>query len=178
MIETAIRIASQFAPGLVRRLAGERAGDVAQQIVNMGRSVLGLPTASPEEVAQRLEEDAAKAHEFRMRAAELEVELEQAFLADRQSARDMRLELAKLGKTDWMMYGVAGVTVTGLVVTVLAIFFAPDLTERQTALLNVMGGGLLAGFMSIISYFFGSSRGSSNKTLLMSLGQPNERQGS
>lgn len=172
MIPVALRIASQFAPGLVRRLAGDRAGDVAESILSLGGVITGA--TDPEEIARRLEEDTAKAHEFRMKAAELDVELEKAYLEDRQDARDMRLKLAELGKTDWMMYIVGLIVVAGLVSVVLAIFFTPNLTDSQVNLLNVLGGGLLAGFMSVVSYFFGSSRGSAEKTRLMS-GTPTQR---
>jgi hypothetical protein len=59
--------------------------------------------------------------------------------------------------------------VIGLVVVVIAIFFVADLSAEQINLLNVLGGGLLAGFMSVVSFFFGSSRGSKEKTALLSV---------
>ena len=161
MIDIALRVASQFAPGLIRHLAGDRAGDIAQSILNLGRQVTGID--DPEEIQRMLQEDVTLAHDFRMRAVELELEEERAHLADRQGARDMRLELARLGRTDWMMYAVGLIVVLGLVAVVLAIFVTPDLSDEQLNLLNVLGGGLLAGFMAVVQYFFGSSRGSKNK---------------
>lgn len=170
MIDIALRIASQFAPGLVRRLAGDRAGDVAERILSLGGVITGA--TDPAEIERRLAEDAAKAHEFRMQAAELEVELEQAYLADRQDARDMRLKLAELGRTDWMMYAVGGVVIAGFVATVLAAFFA-DLTPEQRYMVFSLAG-LLGGMAGqVVSYFFGSSRGSAEKTRLMTGNAPN-----
>lgn len=165
MIDIALSLASRFAPGLVRRLAGDRAGDVASQIVGLARTVTGAH--APEDVERALAENAGLAHQFRMQAAQLELELEQAYLADRANARDMRLELAKMGKTDWMMYGVGGVVVLGFVVTVLTAFLVPDLSSEQRNLVFSLAG-LLGGMSSqVVSYFFGSSRGSSQKTAMM-----------
>lgn len=167
MIEIARRIAAQFAPGLVRRLAGERAGEVAEQILTLGGVLTGA--TDPEEIERRLQADIQKAHEFRMRAAELEVQLETAYLEDRADARDMRLKLAELGRTDWMMYAVGGVVIAGFVATVLAAFFA-DLTAEQRYMVFSLAG-LLGGMAGqVVSYFFGSSRGSAEKTRLMTTG--------
>ena len=178
MLDIAFRIASQFAPGLVRRLGGERAGDIAETLFGLGRQVLGNPSLTPEEIAQQLERDTEKAHEFRMLAAREDARLEQAYLEDRQDARNMRLELARMGKTDWMMYAVGVIVTLGLVAVTMTIFFVPELSERQAALLQVLSGGLLAGFMSVVGYFFGSSRGSKEKSTQMALlrGGNNERE--
>lgn len=174
MIDVALRIASQFAPGLVRRLAGERAGEVAEQILSLGRTITGVQ--SPEDVEAALARDTELSHEFRVQAANLEVELERAYLADRSDARDMRLELARMGKTDWMMYGVGGVVIVGFVVTVLSAFFA-DLDPEQRYLVFSLAG-LLGGMSSqVVSYFFGSSRGSAQKTAMMAASGPQPRSG-
>lgn len=165
MIDRAILgLASRFAPGLARRLGGERAGDVVERVLGIGQALTG--SRDPAEIEAALEADAAKAHEFRMQAAELDAELEQAYLADRQDARDMRLKLAELGRTDWMMYAVGGVVIAGFVATVLAAFFASLTPEQRYMVFSL--AGLLGGMAGqVVSYFFGSSRGSAEKTRLM-----------
>ncbi len=165
MIEFALALSQRFAPHLVRRLAGPKAGAVAEQVIGLARTVTGH--ASPSDIEQELAEDLAKAHAFREKAAELDAQLEEAFLADRQDARSMRLKLAGLGHTDWMMYAVGSIVVLGFVATVLAAFFA-ELSEQQRYLVFSLAG-LLGGMSSqVVSYFFGSSRGSAEKTRLMS----------
>lgn len=165
MLGIALQIASQFAPGLVRQLAGDKAGDVAEQIIGLGRTVTGVQ--SPDEIEAALVQNAAFAQEFRTQAANLEVDLEKAYLADRGDARDMRIELAKMGQTDWMMYAVGGVVVTGFVATVLFAFLNSDVSAEQRNLIFSLAG-LLGGMSTqVVSYFFGSSRGSSQKTAMM-----------
>jgi hypothetical protein len=168
MIDLALTLARRFAPHLVRRLAGPRAGDVAEQVLGLAQTITGA--TDPADVERRLAEDVEKAHAFRVKAADLDAELEQAYLADRQDARDMRLKLAALGQTDWMMCAVGAIVVLGFVATVLAAFFA-ELTEQQRYLVFSLAG-LLGGMSSqVVSYFFGSSRGSAEKTRLMSGGR-------
>ena len=165
MIDLAISLSRRFAPHLMRRLAGPRAAAVAEQVLGLAQTVTGA--SDPADIERRLAEDAEKAHAFRVRTADLDAELEQAYLADRQDARDMRLKLAALGQTDWMMCAVGAIVVLGFVATVLAAFFA-ELTEQQRYLVFSLAG-LLGGMSSqVVSYFFGSSRGSAEKTRLMS----------
>lgn len=173
MIGIATNIARRFAPHLVRRIAGDRAGEIAQQVFDLAGGVVG--STDPAEIERRLEQDTELAHEFRLQAAELDAEIEQAYLADRQDARDMRLKLAELGKTDWMMYLVGGVVVVGFVAVIVSVLFKPDITQEQKDILLWLGGTLSAGFMAIVGYFFGSSRGSAEKTRLMSGGPTNGR---
>jgi hypothetical protein len=154
-------------------LAGDRAGDVAQQILSLGGAITGA--SDPDEIERRLQADTEKAHEFRMQAASLEVELEKAYLADVGDARDMRLKLAEMGKTDWMMYGVGGVVIIGFVVTVWSAFFA-ELSPEQRYLVFSLAGLLGGMSQQVVSYFFGSSRGSAEKTRLMSGAGNGDRQ--
>lgn len=163
--DIALSLASRFAPGIVRRLAGDTAGDVAERLLSIGRSITGVQ--SPEEVERALAENVELEHEFRRQAAAIDLEMERAYLADRGDARDMRLELAKMGQTDWMMYGVGTVVVFGFVATVLTAFLVSDLTPEQRNLVFSLAGLLGAMSSQVVSYFFGSSRGSSQKTAMM-----------
>lgn len=167
--DIAITLARRFAPNLIGRLlgGGAAAESLGGRLVDAAMAVTGL--SDPAEAAAALENDPAAARAYRSQIAEQNHEYDMAALADVDAARQMRLELARQGKTDWMMYVVAVITVLGLVIVTCAVFFASDLTERQTSLLQVMGGGLLAGFIQVLNYFFGSSKGSSDKTRLMSL---------
>lgn len=165
MIDTAFKLAQRFAPAITRRLAGEKAGAVAEQIVSIGGLITGR--TDPAEIEAALEANSELAHAFRMQAAELDYNLELAYLEDTEKARAMRVRLAELGKTDWMMYGVGGIVVTGFVTVIISIIFMPELSGDQTNLLYSLAGTLGAAFMAVVGYFFGSSRGSAEKTRLM-----------
>jgi len=84
---------------------------------------------------------------------------------DRQSARSREVELAKAGGTDWMMY-VAGLVGLGLFVfIVVSVVFMPMLADNKL-LIHVLG--IIEGVCtSIFFYYFGSSKGSSDKNALI-----------
>jgi len=161
----ALTLASRFAPGIVRRLAGDGAGDIAERLLGIARTVTGAE--SPEQAVERLMANDEMRHEFELQAASLDVELEQAYLADRQNARSRELEMARLGKGDLMMDIIGVVTVLGFIATVLAAFFVPDMTSSQQNLIFALAGILGAGFTGIIGYYYGSSRGSAMKNDLL-----------
>lgn len=82
---------------------------------------------------------------------------------DRDSARQRERELLKLGKHDWFMYlvGVTGLGVFGFMIWALVYKNIPPGTKE----LFIHGLGIVEGLVvSIFSYYFGSSRGSSSKS--------------
>lgn len=170
-VSIGMALAAQFAPSLIRRLAGDNNSETAERIIGIGRALTGSTNDADIEAA--LVADPALAHQFRTQAAALDVELEKAYLADRGDARDMRLELAKMGKTDWMMYAVGGIVVVGFVITVWVAFNA-HLDENQRYLIFSLGGALSIMAQQVVSYFFGSSRGSKEKTAIMGMRGPSD----
>ena len=56
MIDIALSLASRFAPNLVRRLAGEKAGDVAERLLSLGRTITGVQSPDEIEAAKRIAE--------------------------------------------------------------------------------------------------------------------------
>lgn len=67
---------------------------------------------------------------------------------------------------DVYMYGLGAIIVLSLlVICVLLIFHAVPAESEQA--LNIALGALIAGAMSVITYFFGSSKGSADKTEMM-----------
>lgn len=165
-ISIGLGLASRFAPGLVRRFAGDKAGDVAESLLGIGRRVTGL--TDPDEVRMALEQNVAFQHEFQMQAAQLEVQLEQAYLADRQNARERDMAFLAAGKRNWRADILAVVVVLGLIANSVALLLIQDISAEALPLLNMIQGALIAGFMAVISFEFGSSRGSKEKTEALS----------
>jgi len=64
------------------------------------------------------------------------------------------------------MYSLAALIVFGIFILVGLLIFK-TMPEANKDLLILVIGNLMAAFISVISYFFGSSKGSSDKTELM-----------
>ena len=166
MVSIALNLARRFAPHLVRRLAGDKAGDVAERVLGIASDLTGA--SDPEEIQQRLDADPELAHAFRMKAAELDAEISVALLEDRQDARERQLRMAELGKSDRLMVIVGVIVVLGFVATVLSAFiFGDQMSDSQVNLVFALAGTLGAMSSQVVSYFYGSSRGSLEKTRMM-----------
>ena len=164
MIDVALRIASQFAPGLIGRLAGDKAENVARSVLSLGGLITGVDhTANPEAVAAALEADAEKAHQFRMQAAQIELELARL---DHQNTADARVRDAKraelgLGNTraDVLAYG----AMIGLVAILALILLVTPGDDFVTGVISTVVGVLASALRDVFNFEFGSSRGSKNK---------------
>ena len=171
-------LVSQGAPVLGGVLGGP-AGAVAGKMV---AGLFGADPNSPEDVMNAITGDPAaiqKIKEFeathRQELQRLQLEETRAFLADLDSARQREVEVAKAtGQKDKDLYRMAYL--------VLGIFFAitlfllvviatgkNELIEelKNHPLAMIIIGALISGFTQVLSYFFGSSKGSSDKNKIM-----------
>ncbi len=95
------------------------------------------------------------------------VELEKLGLQDRESARQREMEVVKAtGKKDINLYVLAWTIVGGFFTLCLTLLFKA-IPEGQSDIVYVLFGGLVSGFSTVLGYFFGSSKGSAEKTALM-----------
>lgn len=99
-----------------------------------------------------------------VRAKELLLEEEQLYMQDRANARSREVELAKAGKMDWMMKVVGLVVLALLCFTVVSIFFFELKNENMA---HLVLGEILGLSTGLVAYYFGSSKGSSDKTKLL-----------
>lgn len=166
LVSVAASLAAEFAPGLVRSLAGDKAGDVAEKIVDTAKAVTGA--ADPEAALAMLREDKKAQLEFKRHMAELEIELEKAYLADRQNARSRDVELRKAGyrntRADVMLF-------MAFACLIAIIYFTwsgrVDMPDNVFALLNMAAGMILKMIGDAFQFEFGSSRGSKEKDILL-----------
>jgi hypothetical protein len=63
---------------------------------------------------------------------------------------------------DVFQYALAGIVILGFFVVVYLMLYATIPVANQGPL-NIIVGGLITGFATVISYFFGSSKGSQAK---------------
>ncbi len=105
---------------------------------------------------------------FKLMAHELEIQEFEAEVADRNSARMREVDIARSGGSN-LMFNVVGIgVITIWAVTLWALFFsALEITSTNKDLLNIAFGGLSIKVTQIVSYFYGSSSGSKQKTAMM-----------
>ena len=107
------------------------------------------------------EEDFAQFKEIR----DAELESYKVTLADRDSARNREIEIAKTKRTDWMMYLTGLIALLSFAFMIYAVIYVPNLSENKLAIHLL---GMVEGFAgSIFFYYFGSSKGSKDKTDLL-----------
>lgn len=145
----------------LKRLSVEVARGGKEALKQIG-NIVGIDIDSPSALMDAIQDP----ENFQALLA-LEGKIEVAYLADRQSARDKEVAITKsTGEKDYFMYILAGVFVSGFFA--LLIFLAlSEIPEGSQTLMNMAVGALIAIVTSIAGYFFGSSKGSSDKNMIL-----------
>ena len=170
---------SQGAP-LLGGVIGGPAGAAAEKLL---AGVFGADPANPEEVMNAIQADPeamAKIRELEMthkqKLHELQLEETKAFLSDIGSARQREMAVvAATGKKDIHIYVFAYTMVGSFFLMILVLIigqlgtFSPEGGNRlkDNPLIMMIVGALISGFTQVLSYFFGSSKGSSEKNQLL-----------
>lgn len=115
-------------------------------------------------------------HVLKLRELEIDGEVElrrlmnqesEMYLADKQDSRKREVEVVKAtGTKDWNLYILAWIVVAGFF-GLCAGLMRLTLPEGSNEVVFMLFGGLVAGFSTVISYFFGSSKSSIDKTKLI-----------
>lgn len=162
LIGLAASLAAEFAPGLVRNLAGDDAGEVADKVIGIAQDITGQADAEKAIGVLRADPEAILA--FKRRAAELEIEIEQAYLADRQGARDRDVAIKKAGYHNYRADVMLALAFVCLIVIIAATWMGRlDMPDQVFALLNMAAGMILGMIKDAFQFEFGSSRGSKEK---------------
>ncbi|HWL81114.1 MAG TPA: glycosyl hydrolase 108 family protein [Roseomonas sp.] len=170
-------LAVSVLPELARLFAGDRAGKAADLAAEAVRTVTG--SDDPAAAEQKLRQDPEALSALRIRLAE--ISLEAARLQQQEEAARRQAELDELGKrladvqsargtmVDLVRGGSAigwGAPVVSIIVT-LGFFVCLGLMlgglGRDSQLLNVVVGALVAAFTAVVNFWIGSSRGSQIK---------------
>ena len=156
-------------------MGGPEVGTLAGNAISGLLGLFGLkPDATPDQLNDAIAKDPQAA--LKLRQSEMEYNLalnkqkldeQGAFLRDIQSARNMMVETTKAtGKRDVNLYALAWVIVVGFFsLTCLLIF--RDVPKDSNGVIFMLFGALVAGFGSVVGYFFGSSKSSADKTELI-----------
>jgi len=159
-------------------LGGAVGGPVGTAVglaVSVLAKAFGLKSdAKPEEIAQAISADPEARlklliaeNEFKLKQRDQDIDELKARLGDVQSARAREVELVKTtGKRETNQYVLAWTVIIGffgLIVALMRTTLPPGVSEVTFMLF----GALATGFGTVLNYFFGSSKGSAEKTGLL-----------
>jgi hypothetical protein len=149
--------------GVLGGSAGEKIGATIAGALGIDSEGLGRAIEDPAMLAELKKFEM----EHKQELEKLQLEETRAYLADVQSARSREVEMAKAtGERDLNMYVLAWVIVVGFF-GLLGLLFFTGVPETGRDLLNLSVGSLLAGFSTVVGYFFGSSAGSKAKNSIL-----------
>jgi len=94
------------------------------------------------------------------------LEIENLENEDRASARNREIEMAKAGKKDWFM-SVAGIAALAIFLFIVFSLVFLDVPEANKTLFTHLIGIIEGVIVSIYAYYWGSSRGSRDKTAML-----------
>jgi len=164
LIPGAIALVKEFAPSLIRSLAGDNAGDIAEKVVNLGAELTGETDTAKAALALRNNPELAV--QFQTRMAEIELEYAKLDLKNTQGARARDVALHKVGYKNTradLMIAVAFISLC--FVTWLIYQGRLDIPDGILAIFNMMVGMLLKMLSDAFNFEFGSSRGSKEKSI-------------
>lgn len=173
---------AKVAPLLGTALGGPLGGAIGG-VVALLASAFGLTPeqTTPEKINQLMVTDPQSAiklaeieanHKLELEKLVLEqnrlvVQEKQADLADTADARLREREIVKAtGKIDINLYLIAWLIIIGFFILTGILIFKPVPVD-QNGVVFMLFGGLVAGFSTVVGYFFGSSRGSLMKSQLI-----------
>jgi hypothetical protein len=169
---------------MIGSLLGGPLGGAAGGLIKVIGSALGLKPdeTTPDKIMEVLELDPNAVLKFKelemankTQLRKLLLEQDKMYLQDRQDARRRQWESEKAtGKRDINLYVLAWLFVVGFFTTII-VMTALALTGKMPEsmpqyivfLLGSLFGTLTSGTGAVIQYFFGSSKGSSDKTSTM-----------
>jgi hypothetical protein len=171
-------------------IAGVLGGPVAGQLTSLGLSTLAKflgisdPNPSPETVLQAAQIAVADPAQklllvqaendftLKMKGLEIQEQAQQleelkAELADVQNAREREVrQTEKTGSRDWNLYLLSYVLFGGFFFLTWYLMHN-KLPDESSQVVFMLFGSLSTGFGSVIQYFFGSSKGSADKSMAM-----------
>lgn len=160
------KVIVKSAPKIAEQLGGPLAGAAVSAIA---RAIFGKEGASEDELAEALAGASAdqlialkKAdNEFRLAIRQAAVEEGRIDAGDRASARDRQQKMR-----DWTPSVLGALIIGGFFLT-LGVMVARNLPAGAETEFSIMLGALATMTAAVVNYFFGSSAGSREKTLLL-----------
>lgn len=172
LIPIAMELA-QYVPGIIRLLTGsDKAADVADAVVGVAQAATGTDNGTA--ALAKLRADPGAVLNFQQAMAQQQADLEKAFLADVQSARTM--QIAALGQEDQyskrFVYHLAAAWSLFAMLYFSAVTFMPLTAPGQRIADTILGVLISSVLGTILAFFYGSTKGSAEKTRLLAQAAP------
>lgn len=135
-------------------LTGGAVSDIADAV--------GLQTDDPEQLHSALKERPELVARLQEKELDIAFKRMRARLEDVQSARQMRIDTGD-STADTLAYIIMGGFLASVLAVVGGTFFDYDLTQNMATLVGSLVGYLSAKAEQVVSFYFGSSRGSKKK---------------
>lgn len=169
-----------LASSLVPHIFGD---DAKPALAAVAQAITGVTDEARQ--VQILSTDPAAVAQFKVQALQIAADREAAQitaqtdeltarLADVANARQQTVQLAQAGsKMSWGAPVISLVVVVGLFGALAALLYVGEIQDSGvSAMINMIVGGLVAGFASVLGFWLGSSSGSARKTELLANSVP------
>jgi len=177
-----VNIAPSISALLTASGVGAPVGLAVTALASLGKAFGLGSNATPDEIHQAISSDPESAlklaladQDFQLKMRDQDLKELQARLADVQSARDRQIDHEKVtGKSDINLYALAWLFVAGFFITIIAMVgliltksMPESMPKEIVFLLGSLFQCLTMGVGVVLQYFFGSSKGSNEKTGLL-----------
>lgn len=144
---------AQFAPQIIKWVSGsDKAADAAGRVVQVAEAITGQQGVA---ALDAMHADPALVLQFRQALAGIEAELDKAYLADVQHARQSH-------RDHWMPWALT-LTLAVMVGLLVAGLFMLRTPPENKEVVYLIAGQLIGAFSTAVAYWLGSSRGSLQK---------------
>lgn len=166
LIPIALELAKLAAAPVSRWLFGEKAGEVAERVVDTASMLVGGGT--PEEVLARYQASEELRAKLQISLATLDADLERAFLEDRANARARDVAIQAGGRRNYRADIMLAMAFAGVAfISWLLLSYKVDGGAAIGGFLIGVGGALVKMIGDAFAFEFGSSRSSKDKEALI-----------
>jgi hypothetical protein len=157
-----------FAPQIIKWITGsEHAASAAGTVVDIAREVTGQADGTA--ALSKITGDPALALQFRQAVMDKEADLDKAYFADRADARQRDTAITQSGRTNTRANFMVALDAIGLIVCLVVLAVYSDrLPGEAIALISTVASIFGLCLRDAHQFEFGSSRGSQEKTELLS----------
>lgn len=162
LIPIAMQLA-QFAPDIIRLFNGsDKKAEIAEKVVGIARAVTGIE--DPQTALTAIQTDPGKAAEFQMAMADKQIDMEKAYLADRQDARARDEKFIAAGKRNVRADIMVLLDVVGLIACLVVLcFYRERVPGEAVGLISTVAATFGLCLRDAHQFEFGSSRTSQAK---------------